>query len=224
MTERMPGLVDYFMEQNISSAWALVEAENFRSGVLTCMQGLKASFFTPNTLFLSLTDEADGDEDIRILMDRARQYGFGSYLYLPYKKVGLGLEKTINLWLDLHKLDLDLGYKVEDVNLGILTAYLLRRNWKGRLNINVCVDDERMLERAKVFIVNLTLNARLPKAETYYHIDLVEKGVLAAPNADLNILSLRHDQINIKNIRQLVEDLGTSCLFTLDGGNENALA
>jgi hypothetical protein len=136
----------------------------------------------------------------------------------------LGLEKTINLWLDLQKMDLDLKYKVEDVNLAILTAYLLRRNWKGKLNINVCVEGENILEKTKVFITRLTSNARLPHTENYYHIASIEKGVLAAPFADLNILSLRHDQINIQNIRQLVEDLGTSCLFTLDGGNENALA
>lgn len=224
MTERMPGLMQYFMEQNISAAWAMVESENFRSGVLTCMQGLKASFFTPNTLFLSLTDETDRDEDIGTLLDRARPYGFGSYLYLPYKKVGLGLEKTINLWLDLHSIDLNLKYKIEDINLGILTAYLLQRNWKGKLNLNVCVKDVQMQQVATKFITNLTSNARISTADISFYFGELDKAVLSAPYADLNIISLNHDQIKIPEIRQMVEDLGTSCLFTLDGGHENALA
>ena len=227
MRQRLPELCDYFMEQNISASSAMVEAETFRSGVLTCMQGLKASFFKPNTLFLSLTDETDRDEDFEILMKKARQYGFGSYLYMPYKKVGLGLEKTINLWLDLRETDRDLTFKVENFNLGLLTAYLLKRNWKGRLNLLVIVRDEEMSDLAPAgdFMAKLLTLARLPKdkkvlyltARTENHLDEI-------PHADLNIFTLRPDQVNIGEIRNQIDLLETSCLFTLDSGMENALA
>lgn len=224
MTQRMPGLVEYFLEQNISAAWARVESESFLTGVLTCMQGLKASFFTPNTIFLSLTDETQADEDIRVVLQRARQYGFGSYLYVPYKKVGLGLEKTINLWLEIVNPDLDQKYRVDDINLSILTAYLLKRNWKGKLNIHVCLQDQAQLGQVQFFMTNLIANARLRAAENIYHFQTLKRSVLDASHADLNIIPLRSEAIDMKSIRQMVEDLGTSSLFTLDGGNENALA
>ncbi len=227
MRQRLPELCDYFMEQNISAASAMVEAETYRSGVLTCMQGLKASFFKPNTLFLSLTDETDHDDDYEILMKKARQYGFGSYLYMPYKKVGLGLEKTINLWLDIRETDRELSYKVEYFNLGLLTAYLLKRNWNGRLNLVVIVREEEMndLSEARDFIDKLLTLARLTKNKRIQYLTIsIEQHLDEIPHADLNILTLRPEQVNVGEIRKKIDLLETSCLFTLDSGMENALA
>ncbi|MCF8246035.1 MAG: amino acid permease [Saprospiraceae bacterium] len=224
MRERLPELCDYFMEQNISASSAMVEAESFRSGVLTCMQGLMASFFTPNTLFLSLTDETDRDEDFKVLIDKARQYGLGSYLYMPYKKVGLGLEKTLNLWLDLRHLDFDVEHKIEDKNLGLLTAYLLHRNWKGKLNFIAKLDDTIDEEVATAFLKKLSILARIPNAQMYFVQGNAETAGPDAPHADLNILIMKPGEVDMDAIRRRIDALETSCLFTMDGGGENALA
>lgn len=224
MRERLPELCSYFMEQNISAASAMVEAESFRSGALTCMQGLQASFFNPNTLFLSLTDETDRDEDFKVLIEKARQYGLGSYLYMPYKKVGLGLEKTLNLWLDLRKLDFNITYKINDVNLGLLTSYLLRRNWKGKLNIVAILNGDNEMQEAAAFMNKLSILARIPKAEVFFVHGDPEASGADAPHADLNILVLKPGQVDMNAIRRQIDALETSCLFTMDSGSENALA
>ena len=227
--DQLTELTDYFMEQGISSASAIVHSDSYLSGVLTSMQSLKASFFTPNTVFLSLTDELEADRDINSILKLAKEYGFGAYLYVPYRKVGLGLEKSINLWIDLKDVDRDLEYKVEDINIGLLTAFLLQRNWQAKLNIVAMIgasdhpDNERLW--AKIYVEKLMLFARMPKKAKIYY--LYDSGIDLhddIPRADLNILTLKNAEIDIQNIRSQCEMLESSMLCTLDSGAENALA
>lgn len=222
-------LTEYFMEQGISSASAAVQSDSFLSGVLTSMQSLKASFFTPNTLFLSLTDDEDADSDINIVLNKAKQYGFGAYLYLPYRKVGLGLEKTINLWIDLTQVERNLEYRVADINIGLLTAFLLQRNWQAKLNIiallGIAEHGENEKVWAKIYMEKLMLYSRMPKRSQIHYLDAgriqLQDNI---PRADLNIIPLQSGHIDIQEIRRNGNHLESSLLCTLDSGEENALA
>ena len=229
MAKRLPELCDYFIEQSISANSALVESPDYHRGVLTSMQGLKASFFTPNSLFLSLTDEVENDNETANLLNKAHEYGFGGYLYIPFKKVGLGLEKTINLWIDIRKVNRDLKYKVEGINLGLLTAYLLKRNWNARLNIIAIIKEAKNPGGEKVsaqtFMQKLITLARIPKdTQIHYVKGDFAQAIEDMPYADLNILTLQDTQIDINKIRKESEIFETSCLYTIDSGMENALA
>jgi uncharacterized membrane protein len=229
MVRRLPELCDYFMEQGISAAHAMVETDTYQKGVLTCMQGLKASFFTPNMLFLSLTEESEKDDDTTVLLKKAKEYGFGAYLYVPYRKVGLGLEKTINLWLDIRYVNRDLKFKIEDLNVGLLTAYLLQRNWRAKLNIIAIIKDSRHQGGEKNsaihFMRKLLTLARISKnTEVHYVWGHLNKCLEEVPHADLNIFAVNPEELDLKNIRERADILETSCLLTIDGGTENALA
>ena len=229
MAKRLPELCEYFMEMDISANSAIVESVDYRTGVLTCMQGLKSSFFTPNTLFLSLTDDQKFDEDVHIFLTKAKEYGFGTYLYIPFRKVGLGLEKTINLWIDIRKINRDVKFKVVDFNLGLLTAYLLKRNWKARLNIITIMKDSKNpggeKVSAKAFMNKLMTLSRMPKdTQIHYVKGDMAQAISNMPYADLNILALRSDVVDMKKIRQQSETFETSILYTIDSGMENALA
>lgn len=229
MGKRLPELSDYFMEQDISSNTALVDSTDYVNGLLTSMQSLKASFFTPNTLFLSMTDEQENDKDTAILLQKAREYGFGAYLYVPFRKIGLGLEKTINLWLDIRQVDRDLKFAVQDINLSLLTAFLLKRNWKAKLNLVVTIKQSKHqakeLDSAHEYIEKLITLARMPEDVQLFFVhgnfaDTVED----VPRADLNILNLKADGIDLAQVRKQSEIFETSLLYTLDSGDENALA
>lgn len=229
MVRRLPELCDYFMEQGISAASAIVQTDTYHNGVLTCMQGLKASFFTPNMLFLSLTDEVDKDDDTSVLLKKAKEYGFGSYLYVPYRKVGLGLEKTINLWLDIRHVNRDLKFKIDDLNVGLLTAHLLQRNWRCKLNIITIIKDSPHQGAEKNSAIHfmrklLTLARISQKTEIHYVWGSLEKCMEETPHADLHIFSVIPEKLNLKNIRKRADLLETSCLLAIDGGTENALA
>ena len=229
MSKRLPELSDSFMEQDISSNTALVNSSDYVTGLLTAMQSLKASFFTPNSLFLSLTDDHKDDKSVAILLEKATEYGFGAYLYVPFRKIGLGLEKTINLWLDIRRTDRDLKFVVEDFNLGLLTAYLLKRNWRARLNLVVMVkkskDQEKEMASALEYMAKLITLARIPRdAQVHYVYGSFADLIDDVPRADLNILTLKPDAINLEVVRKQSDLFETSLLYTLDSGSENALA
>ncbi len=229
MAKRLPELCNYFMNQGISANSALVESPDYQIGVLTSMQSLKASFFTPNSLFLSLTDEAENDKYVANLLNKAKEYGFGGYLYVPFKKVGLGLEKTINLWIDIRQVSRDLKYKIEGINLGLLTAYLLKRNWNAKLTIIVVIKKAKNPGSEKVsaqaFMKKIITLARIPKdTQVLYVKDDFAQVLEEMPHADLNILNLQKAKIDINKIRKESEIFETSCLYTMDSGEENALA
>ena len=230
--KRLQSLSDYFMEQNISSRSALVQSESYLDGLQMSMQSLKAAFFRPNLLFLSLTNEDDRDEETAILMNLAKNYTMGVMLFVPYRKVGLGLEKNINLWIYFNNLEPELEYKVSHINIAILTAYLLKRNWKANLKMIVIYsekgDNEAKSERkrAEEYMKKLLELSRLPRDLQLMLVPNDAADVLdqEAPFADINIFALRGDTIDVARIRSRVNSLETSCLFTLDSGVENALA
>ena len=227
MTKRLPELCAYFMEQQISANSAIIESGSYYKSVMTSMQSLKASFFTPNCLFLSLTDDNIEDKKVAMLLEKAREYGYGSYLYAPYRKVGLGLEKSINLWLDIRQVPRQFKYKVEYFNIGILTAFLLKRNWKSKLNIITLLHNDTPVELydAQAFMEHLLVLARLPyDTNVIYKSGSFEDIVEEVPRADLNILPMIEDSIDMEAIRQRLDIFETSCLYTMDSGQENALA
>lgn len=230
MRKRLPELCEYFMEQNISANSAIVECEEYHKSVLNAMQSLKASFFTPNTVFLSLTDNKKEDDHVASILQKAKEYGFGAYLFVPFRKVGLGLEKSINLWIDLRTVDRKLKYKVDEINIGLLTSYLLKNNWKAKLNIIAILgaDDEMENKKktwAKKYMKKLMVLARMPQdTELHYVQSDFETAVDEMPRADLNILILTSTQIEMKEIRAQSDLFETSILYTLDSGAENALA
>ncbi len=231
LAKSLDEIAAYFMAQDTSARSALVQSPSYESGVQTSMQSLKAAFFRPNILFLSLTDNQEKDEIKANLMRQAHLYGMGAMLFVPYRKVGLGLEKTINMWIYFNNLHPELNYRTEHVNLAILTSLLLHQNWKAQWNLIIIlhpeagVSNEEEEERAKAYMAKLKVLARLPEScEFHYafgeHFSVLDKQM---PNADLNIFSLRGDRIDIGRIRERVQSLETSCLFLLDSGLENAL-
>ncbi|MGB0929556.1 MAG: hypothetical protein ACPGVB_02185, partial [Chitinophagales bacterium] len=222
----------------------------YLAGVLTSMQSLKAAFFRPNILFLSLTDDKTEDKETAILLQQARIYKMGAMLYVPYRKVGLGLEKTANLWIYFNNLDDFSDFRVEDVNIALLVAYLLKRNWKAKLNVITVITDfdkdnkESSRKLAEKYMKKLFVLARIPKdVQMYYFFSEIsaeynpiegeETSILGqettpsldskVPIADINVFALRGDRIDMNRIRERVNSLETSCLYTLDSGIENAL-
>ena len=65
---RLPELCQYFMKQDISAAHAVVQTDNYHNGVLTLHAKFQGFLFTPNVLFLSLTDEGEKDDETAIIL------------------------------------------------------------------------------------------------------------------------------------------------------------
>ena len=66
--------------------------------------------------------------------------------------------------------------------------------------------------------------ARIPKNTSVQVIRKSEKMWEEADRADLNIMGMDEADIDINTLRELPDLLNSSCLFTLDSGEEGALA
>ena len=225
MDMKLEDVKRHFMDAGISCTQAVVEGQNFLTGMKSSMQAMKASFFTPNSIFLSLTDDKSDDEEYQRLIAGSQNLGYGAYLYVPYEKVGLGLEKTIDLWLDAPEIRSMDEKKPNHFNLAILTAYLLQKNWKAILRINILMEQSDDFDHIKQQMIKLQILARLPKAASvkYWKGGMTE-AIKSIHGGDINIRYLKHEDININELRRKANLLEASVLYTIDSGIENAFA
>jgi len=135
------------------------------------------------------------------------------------------------MWVIFNNLESLKDHSVEHVNLAILCSYIFQRNWKAKWNIITVLNPaegislEAEQERAEAYMRKLQILARIPSNCKFSytsgdHFTVLDKQV---PQADLNIFSMRGEEVDISRIRERVESIETSCLFLLDSGQENAL-
>jgi hypothetical protein len=212
-----------FIEDGVWSRATLVEEENFINGTRTAMEVLSSVFFRPNILFLSVLEE-DYVYDLAQLVARTAVYRMGVVLLARNNTVELGREQHINVWMREQSPEWKLGLRLTNLDLAVLLAVQLRRNWNGRINLVMVVDDEAMQTRAKQFIHELISLARLP-ANTQVTIPQTTfwQALADVPSGDINIFGLQA-QPNLEFVEKVTETLGASCIFVRDSGDESALA
>ena len=223
----LPELMEAFQKANISSSYTLVDGDDFGKTVSISMQALETAFFKPNTIFLKLDESKHGlQEKYMPIVREVKKRNWGLFLFATFETVGLGMEKTINVWLDVipdnWKEVLNLGNN----DLTILAGLIVRRNWKARLNIikTIRTDSSRSEKEIREEIEQMKILTRMPK-ETQIHIIKRTPAMWSeAPQADLNILELPDkEDLDLKRLQEIPEKLRTACLFTLDSNIENAL-
>jgi hypothetical protein len=110
------------------------------------------------------------------------------------------------------------------MNLGILLGYRLARGWRGDLNLICVAGAEDEVDNAARYVEELRDLARIPEgARSHVLVGDLESAVGRAPQSDIDILGMPKDN-NLAFVRHMVEATRSSCMFTIDSGNENALA
>ena len=99
----------------------------------------------------------------------------------------------------------------------------LKRKWDASMNLIAAVDGEEQKRKAEEYIKTLAELARLPNVRTYALNGNIEGIANDVPQASLNIFNLTSEP-DFEFIHRIVELTGSSCLFILDSGEENALA
>ncbi|RMG95292.1 MAG: Na-K-Cl cotransporter, partial [Chloroflexi bacterium] len=136
----------------------------------------------------------------------------------------MGREQVINVWMSEQGPDWRLDLRESNMDLAILTAYQLARNWRGRVNLCMAVQDAETAEKAQQFLQELISLARLTRQTEAVVLERPFFDALtSAPQADLNIFGLPH-QPDLKFVQQIVQQVDTSCIFVRDSGEESALA
>jgi solute carrier family 12 sodium/potassium/chloride transporter 2 len=215
--------VKNFSKENIFTSSSLIEGKSFGNAVSISMQALSAAFFKPNTVFMSIAENQIRDEDIAMIIDRANVHSWGLIIYVPFEKVGLGLEKTVNLWLRNLPIDWDEQMDLGNNDLAMLTAFHLTRNWKAKLNVILRVDDESAVLVEQRRLALLSELTRAPREADLHVLVGSELAVFEnAPPADVHVFGLG-STMTMDEMRHISGNLRTSCVLTLDSGNENAL-
>ena len=223
----LPELTESFQKANISSSFTFVDGQNFGKTVSISMQALETAFFKPNTIFLKLDQRKDGlQEKYLPIIQETKKRNWGLAIFAAFESVGLGIEKTINVWLDVIPQDWETKLDLGNNDLAILTSLIVRKNWNARLNIIKTVREDSIMGREDLTkeLNNMKVLTRMPKDTQIHIIPRTPSMWALAPTADLNILELPDkEDLDLKRLQEIPNRLRTACLFTLDSNIENAL-
>jgi len=224
--EEMMNLKAYeqtFGKEGIFARVAFIESHQFLPTMQTAIEVSSSAFFRPNILFLTVTKQSK-QERLQYLAEKALENEVGLLLYVDNPKTLLGREQVINVWIREQSPEWKIGLRLSNLDLALLLAYQVARNWQGRINLITVIKDETDRTQADHFLSQLIDLGRMPKGTGA----IVTTGALAgflrkAPQADLSIFGLQQT-INVEQMLHVTEASRSTCIFVSDSGNESALA
>ena len=221
--EQLETLTAAFRERGVFATTTVVTDGSFEDAISTGLQVLQGAFFRPNILFLNMPRSPEREAAYRSVLPEAERQKTGILLHAPHPVAGLGQRQMINVWIRDRSPDWQLSWDIGNLDLSILTAYKLKRNWKADIRLITVVEDEQEVENARRFMSRLMDLARLPDTEVVVHHGAFNEYLPSAPQADLSIFGLVPDP-DFEFIRRMVETTNATCLFVRDSGEESALA
>ncbi len=227
LRQYLPELMLSFKKAKISSSYTFVDGDDFGKTVSISMQALETAFFKPNTIFLKLDENKHGLQDKYMpIINATRKRNWGLLLLAPYESVGFGIEKTINVWLDVIPENWETVLNLGNNDLALLTALIIQKNWKARLNIIKTLRAESSWSEADTLreLKSIKALTRMPKDTQISVVRRTPEMWNKAPVADLNILELPNVQgLDLLRLQEIPKKLRTACLFTRDSSVESAL-
>lgn len=229
LMRRLGGTAASFRERNVSARTTvirspgLVEAGGWAESVTAGMQALRGSFFRPNVVFLRLPSDPARREAVRRIVREADHEQIGVMLYAPHALAGLGQRASVNVWIRDRAPDWRISWDIGNLDLSILTALLVSRNWRADLRLHMAVEDEAHLPDAREFLDDLVELARLHRARTHVEAAPFRDSVERAPQADLSVFGLVADP-DFDFIEEMRDRSRSSSLFVRDSGQESVLA
>lgn len=222
--EGLESLTKAFRDDGIYAEATRLEEADFVNGVRVTTQVLRHTFFRPNILFLHLRADSDLDE-LQQLIDKTAAYQMGIVVLARHPVVELGREQVINVWVSNQGPDWQHDLRESNLDLALLLAYQLARNWNGRISLCMAVPDEETRAKAHTFLSELIGLARLPKkTEIIISVSPFAQAVAQTPRADLTIFGLSKREPDLVFIQNLVQKMTGSCVFIRDSGDESILA
>ena len=215
-------LASSFSRENVYTRWSVIDSLNYREAVLNSLQTLQGTFFKPNILFLRVSNDKSKDDELLSILNEARHYNMGIQLYLEDPVAQLGRQASVNVWVREQSPHWDLNMDLGNVDLALLSAYKLKKNWNANMRI-ITVVEESQVENAYRYLENLLDVARLKGVSAHVEIGTFEEALQSAPQADVDFFGLTEDP-KIDQLRTYVELTRSACVFVADSGNENILA
>lgn len=212
-----------FINEGVYARNTLLKISDFETGIGAAIEVLDSVFFRPNILFLPVFQD-ENQLDLEKLLDEIAPFKIGIALLARHPIVELGREQLINVWVREQGPEWKLEMRLSNLDLSVLLAYQLARNWQGRINLCMAVSDPQTAVEARDYLNRLNVLARLPSGtevhvfETPFYDALREM-----PSGDINLFGLP-DEFNPTFMAEVIDIVEASCLFVRDSGDESALA
>ena len=212
MIESLDQLVQRLKNEDLFVTSTTVEADEFVSSSAIVIQTLKRTFFPPNTLFVTMSEDEGKDDPLIRLIHHGHEQDLGVIILKQHPKMGFADRKAINLWL---------REKSPNKDLAVLTSLQLTKNWEGNLRLLNVVSSESDVGRTRSKIERFSQVVRMPAhTEVMVFPGDFLSSLSDVPKADLNIFGLA-DTVDCELMRNIFEAVQTSCLFVRDSGAEN---
>ncbi|MBT8291957.1 MAG: Na-K-Cl cotransporter [Eudoraea sp.] len=223
LSDELSSLSEAFRIKDVFSSWTVINTNDFAKGVNYGNQALKGAFFRPNIVFLNLQQHDNYETEIRPVIRESIRLEIGVLLYSSHPTALLGRRNMINVWVSDRTNNWDVGWDIGNLDLSILIAYKLKKNWDARIRLIIVIKDEKEKENAQNFL-NLLINlARLPETLTEVRVGNFKDMVANAPSADLNIFGMQ-ENLRFEFVQEMTLSTNSSCLFVKDSGHESILA
>ncbi len=222
LTEELPALIEEFQEEKIFASWTIISAASFGDNLQAGIETFGGTFFRPNLLFVTLPETAERQAELAEIIATARNNKIGVLLFADPEGRGLDPCRRINVWFTDRGPDWEVSMDLQNQDLAILVGYKLMKNREAELCFVASLKNDSHAAAAERFLGNISTLARIPEADIAVQSSALEKA-LEVDAGDFNIMPMA-EQPNFDDLRQICEQLGTACLFTLDSGEEGALA
>lgn len=220
--QHLDALANDFRNRGVFSNWIAVESPDYTQAIQAGIQTSRGAFPRPNIVFLQMPEEIDELIDYALLVRKADHEHMASLLYAAHPKAGLGRRQSVNIWMRDRSPDWSISMDIGNLDLSILLAYKLERNWNATLRIVMSITDEADKPHAQQFLEELVTLARIPHTEIIISTTPFDDLLTTAPQADLNIFGMNEPSLPFA--RTMVERTRASCIFVRDSGEESALA
>ena len=226
LEKELEAMVMPIQKVGIFATHRVIETNNFLEGFSVITQIMKGTFFPPNIVFLTMSSDRSKDKALKDMLGVAIRSRLGVVvLSLSSKldtKPDLKTESNnkskerghINIWIREGS---------PNLNLSMLMAMLLERNWEGNIRmISVVRKHEEVAKRVKHLdrIVEL---GRMPRStEKIVLIGDFNYHFRNAPVSDISIFGAAYE-IDLTLMHDIAELSQTPCLFVKESGEESAM-
>ncbi|GIV60575.1 MAG: Na-K-Cl cotransporter [Rhodothermaceae bacterium] len=221
--DTLPEVARMFQQEGVYATATVIEAPSLAKGVQMSAAVLRGSYFRPNVLF-GLAHLYD-PPTLQHFVDTAAAHQMGVALLYLHPEAGLGYEHRLNVWVRDQSPTWQLGLRLANLDLTVLLAYQIFRNWRGReLRLLTVCEDPQEVPNARAYLRRLVEDARLPPGAVcrVYTGRFLER-LAEAPRADVQLLGLPRE-VDPAFLKTVVSRTRSSCLFVRDSGRESALA
>jgi len=202
--------------------WTRLRTEAYMDGVGLAMDALRGALFPPN---LVVVDERPvSDAEIADYQEHCRELKVGLAVWLPHPEGGLGDRSVIDVWIGDRSPDWKLRLHQTNLDLPVLTGFLLAEAWGAQLRLRMVVRDPRSAAEARAFLQRLVDQARLPPS-TSVHVGSGSfmDALARSAAADLHLFGMP-PVAKKERLRQIRDAARGGCLFLMDSGEVSALA